>query len=79
MFLSRVPDARAQAALLAEHKGRETIEIRAPEIYLYYPDGVGRSKVTTAFLEGRLDAVGTARNGNTLTKLVEAGAKLERA
>src|SRR5689334_25111114 len=26
MFLSRVPDARAQAALLAEHKGRETIE-----------------------------------------------------
>jgi uncharacterized protein (DUF1697 family) len=79
MFLSRVPDARAQAALLKEYKGPEMIEIRGPELYLYYPNGVGRSKLTTAFLEGKLDAAGTARNWNTLRKLVEAGAALERA
>jgi uncharacterized protein (DUF1697 family) len=79
MFLSRVPDARAQAALLAEHKGAEMIELRGPEVYLYYPNGVGRSKLTTAFLENKLDAAGTARNWNTLKKLVEAGAALERA
>ena len=79
MFLSRVPDARAQAALLAEHKGAEMIELRGPAVYLYYPTGVGRSKLTTAFLENRLDAAGTARNWNTLKKLVEAGAALERA
>ncbi|HVS24162.1 MAG TPA: DUF1697 domain-containing protein [Gammaproteobacteria bacterium] len=79
MFLSRVPDARAQAALLKEYKGPEMIEIRGPEVYLYYPNGVGRSKLTTAFLEGKLDAAGTARNWNTLKKLVEVGAALERA
>jgi uncharacterized protein (DUF1697 family) len=79
MFLSSVPDARAQAALLKEHKGPEMIELRGPEVYLYYPNGVGRSKLTNAFLENKLDVAGTARNWNTLKKLVEAGATLERA
>jgi uncharacterized protein (DUF1697 family) len=64
--------------LLKEHKGPEMIEVRGPEIYLYYPDGVGRSKVTGAFLENRLKVAGTARNWNTLTKLVEAGRELQR-
>ncbi len=79
MFLARVPDARAQSALLKEYKGPEMIEIRGPEVYLYYPNGVGRSKLTNAFLENKLDAAGTARNWNTLRKLVELGATLERA
>jgi uncharacterized protein (DUF1697 family) len=79
MFLARVPDARAQSTLLKEYKGPEMIEIRGPEIYLYYPNGVGRSKLTNAFLENRLDSAGTARNWNTLTKLVELGATLEHA
>jgi len=79
MFLARVPDARAQSALLKEHKGPEMIEIRGPEVYLYYPDGVGGSKLTNAFLENKLEAAGTARNWNTLTKLVELGATLESA
>jgi uncharacterized protein (DUF1697 family) len=79
MFLARVPDARAQSALLKEHKGPEMIEIRGPEIYLYYPNGVGRSKLTSAFLENKLDAAGTARNWSTLSKLVELGATLEQA
>jgi uncharacterized protein (DUF1697 family) len=79
MFLARVPDAGAQSALLKEHKGPEMIELRGPEVYLYYPDGVGRSKLTNAFLENRLDVAGTARNWNTLKKLVEIGATLERA
>lgn len=82
MFLSAVPDAAAQAALLKWHKSKEMkemIEPRGPEIYLYYPDGVGRSKLTSAVIEGKLDTSGTARNWNTLVKLVEAGRALERA
>jgi uncharacterized protein (DUF1697 family) len=78
MFLSRVPDARTQAALLKEYKGPEMIEIRGPEVYLYYPDGVGRSKLSSAYLENKLDAAGTARNWSTLAKLVELGTTLER-
>jgi uncharacterized protein (DUF1697 family) len=80
MFLTSVPDAAAQAALLKWHKSKEMkemIEMRGPEIYLYYPDGVGRSKLTSAVIEDKLDTAGTARNWNTLTKLVEVGRELE--
>jgi uncharacterized protein (DUF1697 family) len=78
MFLSSVPDARAQAALLKWHKGPEMLEIRGPEVYLYYPNGVGRSKLSTAVIESHLDTIGTARNWNTLTRLLEAGQSIDR-
>jgi uncharacterized protein (DUF1697 family) len=80
MFLSDVPGAAGQDALKKWHKSKELkelLEIRGPEIYLYYPDGVGRSKLTNAFIERKLDVSGTARNWNTLTKLVEVGRELE--
>ena len=77
MFLSRVPDPRALADLVKSHKGPEMLEPRGPEIYLYYPEGVGRSKLSGAFIENKLGASGTARNWNTLTKLIERGSLLE--
>src|SRR5262245_27721781 len=80
MFLSAVPTTAAQEALEEWHKSKklkELLEIRGPEIYLYYPDGVGRSKLTNAVIESKLDTAGTARNWNTLLKLVEVGRSLE--
>ncbi|HEX7237946.1 MAG TPA: DUF1697 domain-containing protein [Gammaproteobacteria bacterium] len=80
MFLSAVPGASAQDALTKWHKDKqlkELLEIRGPEIYLYYPDGSGRSKLTGAVIEGKLDTAGTARNWNTLIKLVEVGRSME--
>jgi len=80
MFLASVPDAAAQAALKKWHKDKalkEMLELRGPEIYLYYPDGVGRSKLTSGVIESKLDTAGTARNWNTLVKLVEVGRSLE--
>lgn len=38
-------------------------------IYLWYPNGAGRSKLSSAFLERRLGVAATARNWNTVTKL----------
>ena len=76
MFLAGVPDAQGQARLVKWHKGSEMLEIRGPEVYLYYPDGVGRSKLTTAVIESHLGTMGTARNWNTLTRLLEAGREL---
>ncbi len=73
MFLSSVPDAESQKRLHKWHQGREMLEIRGPEIYLYYPDGVGRSKLSGAVIENQLNVSGTARNWNTLLKLVAAG------
>lgn len=78
MFLSSVPGAAAQAALAKWHKGPEMLEMRGPEIYLYYPNGIGRSKLSGAVIESKLDTPGTARNWNTLEKLLDVGRALER-
>lgn len=79
MFLSGVPDARGQSELLKKHEGPEMIEVRGPEVYLYYPNGVGRSKLTGGLIENKLKVAGTARNWNTLAKLIEAGSAIEGA
>jgi uncharacterized protein (DUF1697 family) len=76
MFLDGVPDARTQKVLIKAHSGPELIEIRGPEIYLYYPNGVGRSKLSNSFIESKLNLAGTSRNWNTITKLIEAGEAL---
>jgi uncharacterized protein (DUF1697 family) len=76
MFLSTVPDAKSQARLLKWHQGNEMLELRGPEVYLYYPDGVGRSKLSSAVIENQLGVSGTARNWNTLTKLLEAATQI---
>jgi len=50
--------------------GGEQVHVGRREVYIYYPDGVGRSK-----LKLPLDGVSvTARNINTLKKLVELAA-----
>jgi uncharacterized protein (DUF1697 family) len=40
----------------------EVVKARGNEVYIYYPDGIGRSRL-------KIDAVGTARNWNTVLKL----------
>ena len=61
--------------LEAEPKGKldwpgpEEIERRGRYLYLYYPNGAGRSKLTNALIERKLQVAGTARNWNTVTKL----------
>jgi uncharacterized protein (DUF1697 family) len=72
MFLAAVPPPVAQAALVRGHAGPELIELRGPEVYLSYPDGAGRSKLSGAFIERVLDTAGTARNWNTILKLLDA-------
>jgi uncharacterized protein (DUF1697 family) len=81
MFLAGVPDAGRQAALAKWHQASkmpEMLEMRGPEIYLYYPEGVGRSKLSGSVLENKLNISGTARNWNTLVKLLEIARALER-
>lgn len=49
--------------------GPEKLHLKGRHLYLYYPNGQGRSKLTNALIERRLGVSGTARNWNTLTKL----------
>jgi len=47
------------------------------EVFVYYPNGMGRSKLSAALVEKTLKTPGTGRNWNTVTKLLEMAEKLE--
>jgi uncharacterized protein (DUF1697 family) len=49
--------------------GREIVRAKGRCAYIVYPDGIGRSKVTGAFIDKKLGTPGTARNWNTVLKL----------
>jgi uncharacterized protein (DUF1697 family) len=49
--------------------GREIVRARGRCLYIVYPDGIGRSKLTNVMAEKKLGARGTARNWNTVVKL----------
>jgi uncharacterized protein (DUF1697 family) len=53
-------------------KGREIARGKGNQIYVYYPDGQGRSKLTNALIEKTLGTRATARNWNTVLRLHEA-------
>ncbi len=74
MFLSAIPDAEAIDTFKQAHTGSEKVYTSGQELYLYYPDGSGRSKLTNAFIEKKLSVTGTSRNWNTVAKLVDLAA-----
>lgn len=71
MFLAARPEDGAQDALRKAYDGPEEIFIIGQEMYIYYPDGMGRSKLSGSFIERKLKTVGTARNWNTVLRLQE--------
>lgn len=69
MFLAARPDDAAREALLNAYAGSEEIFFVGQEMYIYYPAGQGRSKLTGSLIERKLKTVGTARNWNTVLQL----------
>ena len=68
--------AALQAAVAAAG-GRETVAESAGQVYAYYPDGIGRSRLTTALAERTLGTRLTGRNWKTVLKLAAAASKAE--
>ena len=71
VFLDSAPKAAAIATLDPDRSPGDEFSVSGSEIFLRYPNGSGRSKLTLDYLERRLGVTGTARNWNTLLKLVE--------
>jgi uncharacterized protein (DUF1697 family) len=69
MFLKKVLDRDDLAALQRAIKGREVVHVEGRHAYIVYPDGIGRSRLTSAVIEKTLGARGTGRNWNTVLKL----------
>jgi uncharacterized protein (DUF1697 family) len=69
MFLKDAVSAKAVAALQEAIKGREIVRAKGRQAYIYYVDGVGRSKLTNSLIEQKLGTRATGRNWNTVLKL----------
>jgi uncharacterized protein (DUF1697 family) len=68
-FLAARPAAKAVAALDPQRAAPEELRVRGTEVYLWCPNGLGRSKVLTG-VERRLGTAMTVRNWRTVTELL---------
>ncbi len=78
VFLKSEPAPPAVDALGAAVAGREIVRGGGRHIYITYPDGQGRSKLTGALIEKKLGTPVTARNWNTVLKLAVLANELGR-
>jgi uncharacterized protein (DUF1697 family) len=71
LFLDRAPTPEAISGLDPDRSPPDEFQVSGREIFLRYPNGSGRSKLTLDWFERRLGAVGTARNWRTVAALLE--------
>jgi uncharacterized protein (DUF1697 family) len=69
-FLSAEPDARLVRDLAAEDVAPERFVVHGREVYAWHPNGIQRSPLARLLSEDRLGVAATARNWNTVTKLL---------
>jgi uncharacterized protein (DUF1697 family) len=69
LFVRRAPAPGALRALRAAIVDREEVRAVGRQLYLTYPDGIGRSRLTPAIIDAKLGERGTARNWNTVLKV----------
>jgi uncharacterized protein (DUF1697 family) len=74
-LLDRIPTAEAAAALSARAGPNEHVTLNGNVLYFHAPDGFGRSKLPPA-IDRILGVTSTARNWNTVLKLLEMTKKL---
>jgi len=78
-FLASEPGAEARARVLALKPDPEELYLIGRELYIYFPNGAGRSKLQWSSLDKKLETSGTARNLNSVTKMLEIAEELEAA
>ena len=69
LFLKDAVKAAAVADLQKAIRDREQVRGEGREVYISYPDGAGRSRLTLPMIEKKLGTRGTGRNWNTVGKL----------
>jgi uncharacterized protein (DUF1697 family) len=71
LFLAGDPSSEARKKALSIKAESEELRMDGRELYIYFPNGMGRSKLSTTTLERALQTPGTGRNWNSVTKLLE--------
>ena len=69
LFLATHPESTAMEDLQKAYIGPEELCLSGQELYTYYPNGIGRSKLSLTLIEKKLKTIGTGRNWNTILQL----------
>jgi len=78
IFLSDKPsDEQIDKVRNVDHPPDKFVII-GKEIYIYCPNGFGRTKLYTNFFENKMKVVGTARNWKTINAILEIAEKKHR-
>jgi uncharacterized protein (DUF1697 family) len=76
-FLAADPGDQARKILLQQKFGPEELHAIGRELYIYFPIGVGKSKLPWRGIDKILQTPGTGRNWNSVTKILEIAERLE--
>lgn len=78
-FLATEPDAEAREKITQVRVGPEELHLIGRNLYIHYSAGQGTTKLTPVLLQRTLKTLGTARNWNTVTKLLEMAKAIENS
>jgi uncharacterized protein (DUF1697 family) len=71
LFLADLPDLGSVENPDPNRSPPDTFIVRGQEVYLLFPNGVARTKLSNQYFDSKLGTIGTMRNWRTVTKLLE--------
>jgi uncharacterized protein (DUF1697 family) len=76
-FLATEPAKDAEKSLAALQIRPEELHLIGRELFIYFPNGQGKSRLPWARVDKALQTAGTGRNWNSVTKILEIAERLE--
>ncbi len=74
---SEEPASKLTNAVLSKKYDPEELLISGRQLYIYFPNGMGRTKLNWLAVVKGLGTTGTGRNLNSVMKLLEMAERLE--
>ena len=76
-FLAAEPPAGADTTLASLKSHPEELHLKGRELYIYFPNGAGTSKLPWSQVERLLKVTGTARNWNSVLNMLKIAEEME--
>jgi uncharacterized protein (DUF1697 family) len=77
-FLAAEPNADARGRLRTLKTEGEELHLKGRELYIYFPNGAGRTKLPWSSVASLLKTTGTARNWNSVLAMLKIAEELEQ-
>jgi len=78
-FLAAEPGPESRVTLQGLSSHPEELHLLGRELYIYFPNGAGKSKLPWSSVEKLLKVTGTARNWNSVTNMLAMAEEMERS